>query len=208
MRATELSIGGAWMFEPTTFPDSRGVFAAPFEGAAFRESLGFDMTVAQSNHSVSSRGVVRGVHYADTPPGQAKYVYCPRGVLLDVIVDIRTGSPTFGTRAAVRLDAVSCRAVYVAEGLGHAFMALEDETVMSYLCSTPYSPASERGLSPLDPLLDLPWPPALTPVLSEKDSAAPTFSDAAAAGILPSWEACTRWYDTLRVRQLARPPKF
>lgn len=198
MKATELSISGGWVFEPTVFPDSRGVFSAPFQGGPFREALGFDLIVAQTNHSVSARGVVRGVHYADTPPGQAKYVYCPRGALLDVIVDVRIGSPSFGTHEAVRLDAKSCRAVYLAEGLGHAFVALEEDTVMAYLCSTPYSPGRERAISPLDPALDLPWPADLTPVLSEKDSAAATLADAEAAGVLPTWAACIEWHGKLR----------
>nr|WP_211176920.1 dTDP-4-dehydrorhamnose 3,5-epimerase [Pseudonocardia acidicola] len=193
-----MEIAGAWVFEPQVFPDARGLFAAPFQSAAFRAALGFDLTVAQTNHSVSARGVIRGVHFADTPPGQAKYVYCPRGALLDVIVDVRVGSPTFGQHLAVELDASSCRAVYLAEGLGHAFVALTDDTVMSYLCSTPYNPAGEHGISPLDPELGLPWPSDVEPLLSEKDSTAPGLAQAAADGMLPSWEACTGWYATLR----------
>jgi dTDP-4-dehydrorhamnose 3,5-epimerase len=194
MKAYELPIAGAWVFEPTVFPDARGMFVAPFQGAAFREALGFDLTVAQANHSVSARGVVRGVHFADVPPGQAKYVHCPRGALLDVVVDVRVGSPTFGAFEAVELDGRSCRAVYLAEGLGHAFMALEDDTVMAYLCSTPYNPAAERVVSPLDPALGLPWPAGLEPVLSEKDAAAPTLAQAAGRGMLPELAACTAWY--------------
>ena len=168
------------------------MFAAPFQGEVFREALGFDLTVAQTNHSVSARGVIRGVHFADTPPGQAKYVYCPRGALLDVVVDVRVGSPTFGAFEAVELDGRSCRAVYLSEGLGHAFVALEDDTVMAYLCSTPYNPGAEHGVSPLDPALGLPWPTDMTPVLSDKDAAAPTLDAALAAGLLPKWEACRR----------------
>lgn len=198
MKVAELALAGAWTFEPPVFPDSRGVFAAPFQGAAFREATGFDLAVAQTNHSVSAAGVIRGVHYADVPPGQAKYVYCPRGALLDVIVDIRVGSPTFGEHVVVELDAESCRAVYLSEGLGHAFVALADDTVMSYLCSTPYNPAAERGISPLDPALALPWPSGLEPVLSEKDAAAPTLAEARQAGHLPTWAACSARYDVLR----------
>lgn len=189
MKAYELPIAGAWVFEPTVFPDQRGMFAAPFQGQAFREALGFDLTIAQTNHSVSARGVIRGVHFADVPPGQAKYVYCPRGALLDVVVDVRVGSPTFGRYEAVELDGRSCRAVYLAEGLGHAFVAREDETVMAYLCSTPYNPGAEHGVSPLDPALGLPWPSDLAPILSEKDAAAPTLASALSAGLLPMWEA-------------------
>lgn len=198
MKATELSISGAWVFEPRTFPDVRGTFAAPFQGAAFRDALGFDLRVAQTNHSVSSRGVIRGVHFADTPPGQAKYVYCSRGELLDVIVDVRVGSPTFGAHDTVTLDAGSMRAVYLAEGLGHAFVALTEETVMAYLCSTPYNPDGEHGVTPMDASLALPWPAGVDPVLSEKDAAAPTLAQAAEQGLLPEWDSCRRWYETLR----------
>ncbi len=198
MEARELSIAGAWVFEPTVFPDRRGVFAAPYQAGVFRAALGFDLAVAQTNHSVSARGVIRGVHFADTPPGQAKYVYCPRGALLDVVVDVRVGSPTFGTHEAVELDARSCRAVYLAEGLGHAFMALEDDTVMAYLCSTPYTPGAEHGISPLDPALALPWPAGPAPLLSDKDAAAPTLAEARDRGLLPAMAACRARYTALR----------
>ena len=180
------------------FPDRRGSFAAPFQGAAFREALGFDLTVAQTNHSVSARGVIRGVHFADTPPGQAKYVYCPRGALLDVVVDVRVGSPTFGAVEAVELDAGACRALYLSEGLGHAFVALEDDTVMAYLCSTPYTPGAEHGVSPLDPELGLPWPAGVPPVLSGKDAAAPTLAAAREQDLLPDMAACEARYAALR----------
>lgn len=198
VQADELSIPGAWTFSPPVFADSRGMFAAPFRSAAFRAALGFDLTVAQTNHSVSARGVLRGVHFAGTPPGQAKYVYCPRGRLLDVVVDVRVGSPTFGRYEAVELDSETCRAVYLAEGLGHAFIALAEDTVAGYLCSTPYNPSGEHGVSPLDPALALPWPRDVVPVLSEKDASAPTLAEAAAAGMLPSWEVCRRWYEKQR----------
>ncbi|GAA5157013.1 dTDP-4-dehydrorhamnose 3,5-epimerase [Pseudonocardia eucalypti] len=182
-----MSIPGAWIFEPTRFDDDRGHFAAPYQEAVFTEAVGEPLRVAQANHSVSRRGVIRGVHFADVPPGQAKYVYCPRGALLDVVVDIRVGSPTFGRHEAVRLDSSGYRAIYLAEGLGHAFCALEDDTVAGYLCSTPYAPAIERTVSALDPALGLPWPADLTPVLSDRDAAAPTLAEAEAAGLLPRW---------------------
>lgn len=187
MLATELSIPGAWVFEPRRFDDERGLFVAPFQETAFIEAVGRPMTVAQSNHSVSRLGVVRGVHFSDVPPGQAKYVYCPHGSLLDVVVDVRVGSPTFGRWEAVELSSRTCRAVYLSEGLGHAFCALTDDAVASYLCSTPYAPASERAVSALDPALGLPWPAGLTPVLSARDATAPTLAEAAEAGLLPRY---------------------
>jgi dTDP-4-dehydrorhamnose 3,5-epimerase len=187
MQSAALSIPGAWVFTPPAFTDDRGLFVAPYQEAAFVEAVGAPLRVAQSNHSVSRRGVIRGVHFADVPPGQAKYVYCPRGALLDVVVDVRVGSPTFGRCEAVRLDSTNYRAVYLSEGLGHAFCALEDDTVASYLCSTPYAPAIERALDPLDPGLALPWPAELTPVLSTKDADAPSLAEAERAGLLPRY---------------------
>ena len=180
------------------FPDDRGHFVAPFQGAAFREATGHDLILGQSNHSVSRRGVVRGVHFADTPPGQAKYVYCARGALLDVVVDVRVGSPSFGEHEAVLLESVRGNAVYLSEGLGHAFVALDDDTAMAYLCSTGYRPGAERGIDPLDPALGLPWPSELDLVLSEKDRAAPSLAQAREQGLLPSFAACQEWVEGLR----------
>ncbi|MFR9732104.1 dTDP-4-dehydrorhamnose 3,5-epimerase family protein [Saccharopolyspora sp. MS10] len=200
MQVRSLEIPGVHEFTPKSFPDHRGLFAAPFQEAAFVSATGHPMRLAQTNHSVSARDVIRGVHFSDVPPGQAKYVYCPRGSMIDVVVDVRTGSPTFGRWVAVRLDSVEYRALYVAEGLGHAFVALEDDTVMSYLCSTPFTPAAEHGINPLDPELGLPWAEHLAgePVLSEKDSTAPTLAEAADRGLLPDYEACLRRYERLR----------
>lgn len=198
MQFRSLKVHDAYAYTPRAFPDERGLFVAPLQEEAVLSTAGHPMRVAQTNHSVSKRGTIRGVHFADTPPGQAKYVYCARGSLLDVIVDVRVGSPTFGHWDAVRLDSAEFRSVYLAEGLGHAFMALEDDTAMAYLCSTGYRPAGEHGVTPLDPALDLPWPADVAPVLSEKDAAAPTLAQAAEQGLLPSYEACLAHYATLR----------
>jgi 5-epimerase len=197
MHVRELSIAGVFEFTPRTFEDSRGLFAAPFQGDVFEEAVGHPLRLAQTNHSVSSRGVIRGVHFAETPPGQAKYVYCPRGSMLDVVVDIRIGSPTFGQWDSALLDAREYRALYVPEGIGHAFVALEDDTAMSYLCSTGYNPGREHGITPLDESLRLPWPADIEPVLSEKDTKAPTLAEAQAAGLLPTYDACVAHYRTL-----------
>lgn len=198
MDVRELAVRDAYEFVPPVFPDHRGAFVAPFQEPAFTSAIGHRLTVAQTNHSVSRRGTIRGVHFADVPPGQAKYVYCPRGALLDVVVDVRVGSPTFGESASVRVDSGEFRAVYLAEGLGHAFVALEDDTAMTYLCSTSYAPAREHGISPLDPALDLPWPEGIEPVLSEKDVTAPTLAEAERAGLLPRYDDCVAYYEKLR----------
>ena len=126
MRVRELAVTGAFEFIPRSFPDSRGLFVAPYSEQVFVDAVGHPMRVAQANHSMSKRGVIRGVHFADVPPGQAKYVYCPRGALLDVIIDIRIGSPTFGTWDSVRCDDHEYRAVYLPEGVGHAFISLAE----------------------------------------------------------------------------------
>jgi 5-epimerase len=198
MQFRRLSVPDAYEFSPRAFPDERGLFVAPFQEAAFRQAVGHPLRLGQTNHSVSRRGVLRGIHFADTPPGQGKYIYCPRGSMLDVVVDLRVGSPTFGEWDAVRLDSTEYRAVYIAEGLGHGFIALEDDTVMSYLCSEPYAPSGEHGISPLDPALDLPWPAGLEPVLSDKDRAAPTLAEARDSGLLPLYSDCVAYYDKLR----------
>jgi dTDP-4-dehydrorhamnose 3,5-epimerase len=198
MEARELAVPGAFEFRPRTFPDSRGLFVAPFQESVFVATIGHPLHVAQSNHSVSRRGALRGVHFADVPPGQAKYVYCPRGALLDVVIDLRVGSPTFGRSDAVVVDSRDFRAVYLPEGVGHAFIALADDTVMSYLCTTGYNPHAEHGVHPLDPALALPWPADVPPILSDKDLAAPTLAEAEAAGLLPRYEDCQAHYAELR----------
>ena len=197
MKVRALAVKDAYEFTPQKFPDRRGLFVAPFQESALVEAVGHAMPLGQTNHSVSRRGTIRGVHFADTPPGQAKYVYCPRGALLDVIVDLRVGSPTFGRWDSVRLDSADFRAVYLAEGLGHAFIALEDDTAMSYLCSTGYNPSAEHGVSPFDPALALPWPADIDPIVSEKDSAAPTVAQAMASDLLPRYDDCLAHYASL-----------
>ncbi|MFB9904838.1 dTDP-4-dehydrorhamnose 3,5-epimerase family protein [Allokutzneria oryzae] len=201
MQVRKLAVPDAFEFTPRSFPDSRGLFVAPFQEAALIEATGHPMRLAQTNHSVSRRGAVRGLHFADTPPGQAKYVYCPRGALMDVVVDLRVGSPTFGTWDAALLDSTDFRAVYIAEGIGHAFVALEEDTVMAYLCSTPYNPAGEHAVNPTDPMLGLPWESWLDgaePILSDKDRGAPALAEALASGLLPNYDACQAHYASLR----------
>ncbi|MFB6981665.1 dTDP-4-dehydrorhamnose 3,5-epimerase [Streptomyces scopuliridis] len=196
----QLSVAGAWVHEPKIFPDSRGSFHEWFKASDFAEAAGHPLNLAQANCSVSSRGTLRGIHFADVPPSQAKYVKCVRGAVLDVIVDIRVGSPTYRQWEAVRLDDVDHHAVYLAEGLGHAFMALTDDATVVYLCSEGYAPGREHGINPLDPALGIEWPEGITPLLSDKDAAAPTLAEAEAQGLLPSYEECTAYYAELAAR--------
>lgn len=197
MDVAPLGIDGAWVFTPRAFADDRGVFLEWYQAKTMARAIGYPLDLAQANHSISARGVLRGLHYADVPPGQAKYVYCSSGAVLDVAVDLRVGSPTYGRCEQVRLDDVDRRAVYLAEGLGHAFLALTDQASVSYLCSTAYDPAAEHAVHPLDPALGLPWPAGITPQLSAKDADAPSLAQAAAAGALPSYASCLAYYETL-----------
>lgn len=198
MQVRSLKISGAFEFTPSTFPDDRGVFTSPYQEAALVEVVGHPLRIAQTNHSESKRGTIRGVHFADVPPGQAKYIYCPRGSMIDVVVDLRVGSPTFGQHEAVEIAAGKFNALYIAEGLGHGLIALEDDTTINYLCSEEYNPKGERGINPMDRELGIPWPTDIAHLLSERDRTAPSLSEAIAAGILPSYDDCVAWYDKLR----------
>jgi dTDP-4-dehydrorhamnose 3,5-epimerase len=183
-----LGIEGAFEVTPQQHGDPRGSFLEWFRHDLLADAVGHPLRLAQANMSVSVRGVVRGVHFADVPPGQAKYVTCPRGAVLDVAVDLRVGSPTFGRWDAVRLDDVDRRAVYLAEGLGHGFCALTDDATLTYLCSTAYNPAAEHTVHPLDPDLGIDWP-AEAPLLSARDEAAPSLRQALDGGLLPTYDA-------------------
>ncbi|GAA4104490.1 dTDP-4-dehydrorhamnose 3,5-epimerase [Nonomuraea soli] len=190
-----LSIQGAWTHTPVVHRDSRGEFLESFRASDLAAVAGHRLELAQVNCSVSERGVIRGLHFADVPPGQAKYVTCVAGTVLDVIVDVRVGSPTFGQWTSVLLDDETRRGVYVAEGLAHGFSVLSDRATVTYLCSQPYAPGREHGIHPLDPDLDIDWRLDVEPVLSDKDAAAPTLKEA--SGLLPGYQACLDLYESL-----------
>jgi len=204
MEIRELKVGDAYEVTPKILGDSRGAFLEWFRADRVQEATGRRLDLRQANASISSAGAIRGVHFADVPPSQAKYVTCPKGALLDVVVDIRVGSPTFGAWDAVLLDDVDRRGVFVSEGLGHAFMALEDDTMISYLCTAPYTPAREHGVHPLDPAVGIEWPTTgrdgaeLAPLLSAKDAEAPSLDEAAAQGLLPTYDAVQSFLASLR----------
>jgi dTDP-4-dehydrorhamnose 3,5-epimerase len=194
-----LSIEGAYEVTPVQHSDGRGVFLEWFRLDHLTGELGQPFHLAQANVSVSAAGVVRGIHYADVPPSQAKYVTCVRGAVLDVIVDIRVGSPAFGRYDAVRLDDDERAAVYLSEGLGHAFVALTDDATVVYLCNEVYSPTREHGITPTDQDLAVDWPRDVPLLLSPKDEAAPTLAAAREAGALPGYAACREYYESLRM---------
>ena len=197
MKIRPLSIAGAWEITPTQHGDPRGLFLEWFREDLLAAEVGHSMRLAQANLSVSARGVVRGIHYADVPPGQAKYVTCVRGAALDVVVDLRAGSPTFGQWEGVRLDDVDRRAVYLGEGLGHGFCALTDDTTLSYFCSETYNPERERAIHPLDPDLAIRWP-VDEPRLSVRDAAAQSLAQARDEGVLPDFDSVQQYVESLR----------
>ncbi|MEU4424415.1 dTDP-4-dehydrorhamnose 3,5-epimerase [Actinoplanes sp. NPDC024001] len=197
MKIRPLTIEGAFEVTPVQHGDDRGTFLEWYRFDALAEAVGHRLDLAQANLSVSARGVVRGIHFADVPPGQAKYVTCVSGAVLDVVVDIRAGSPTFGAWEAVRLDDADRRAVYLAEGLGHGFCALTDGATVAYLCSSTYRPGHEHGVHPFDEQLGIEWP-VERPVLSGKDAEAPTLAEALAVGLLPRYDDCAAYIEARR----------
>jgi len=198
----QLTIPDAYSIRPIQRSDERGVFMEWFHAERFAEALGYEFELRQANTSVSKRGVLRGIHFAEIPPSQAKYVTVTHGAVLDFVVDVRVGSPTFGRWESVRLDDVDRHALYLAEGLGHAFIALTDDATVSYLVSDVYRPDREHGITPLDPAIGLELPAELgAPILSEKDAAAPTLAEARDAGMLPTWDDAQALYAAHRLRK-------
>ena len=202
MQIRELSVPDSYEITPKQFGDDRGIFLEWYRFDKLEERIGHSLVLAQANTSVSKRGSVRGIHFADIPPSQAKYVTAVHGAVLDYIVDIRVGSPTYGQWDSVLLDDVDRKAVYIAEGLGHCFVALTDDATVSYLVNSPYSPGREHGINPLDPDVALVFPAeAGELLLSAKDMEAPGLSAAAAAGLLPTWGNARAHYDSLNDRK-------
>lgn len=198
MQIRELSIPDSYEITPVQRADDRGVFLEWYRFDALEAAIGHPLTLRQANTSVSKRGVVRGIHFADVPIGQAKYVTATHGAVIDYVIDIRVGSPTFGQWDSVRLDTVDRRAIYLAEGLGHAFVALTDDATVSYLVSDTYNPTAEHGINPLDPDVALVFPAeAGELLLSPKDTDAPSLAEARDSGLLPTWDAVRAFYTSL-----------
>jgi dTDP-4-dehydrorhamnose 3,5-epimerase len=195
----ELAVPGAWEITPALHTDDRGVFFEWFTDSGFQAFAGHPFDLRQANCSVSAAGVLRGLHFAQLPPSQAKYVSCPRGAVFDVVVDIRVGSPTFGQWDSVLLDDRSRRSVYISEGLAHGFLALQDDSTVMYLCSAGYDPAREHTIRATDPALGIEWPSS-GHALSARDAEAPTLADVQAAGLLPTWEDTQAFVEELRRR--------
>ncbi|WGD38590.1 dTDP-4-dehydrorhamnose 3,5-epimerase [Lysinibacter sp. HNR] len=198
MDIRELNIPHSYEIIPKQFPDDRGVFLEWYRSDKLAEAVGHPLHLAQANVSVSKRGTVRGIHFADIAPSQAKYVTAVHGAVLDFVIDIRVGSPTFGQWDSVLLDDTDRRAIYIAEGLGHAFVALTENATVSYLVSAPFNAEREHGINPLDSEVGLAFPKeAGELLLSPKDTEAPSLADLASAGLLPTWEQAIAFYSEL-----------
>ncbi|MDA9787084.1 dTDP-4-dehydrorhamnose 3,5-epimerase [Pontimonas sp.] len=188
MEMTPLSITGAFEISNIVHGDERGEFVEWFRADRIKEQTGLDFSTIQANLSVSQRGTVRGIHFADVPPGQAKYVMCPTGSIRDYVVDIRVGSPTFGRWESVTITAKDRNAILLDVGLGHAFVALEEETTVTYLVTDHYKPQSEHAINPQDSDLALEFPFGEHELLiSDKDRKAPSLADSLSRGRLPKW---------------------
>jgi dTDP-4-dehydrorhamnose 3,5-epimerase len=200
----ELSIPDSYEITPKQFADDRGVFLEWYRFDKLSEVTGHPIDLRQANTSVSKKGVVRGIHFADVPLGQAKYVTCTHGAVLDYVIDIRVGSPTFGQWDSVLLDDKDRRAIYISEGLGHAFVALTDDATVSYLVTDVFNAPKEHGINPLDPTIGLVFPPeAGEALLSPKDTDAPGLNEAAEAGLLPTWDDMRAYYASLTAKAQA-----
>ncbi|EIE98962.1 dTDP-4-dehydrorhamnose 3,5-epimerase family protein [Saccharomonospora glauca] len=203
MTISEMSLLNTFRITPERHRDERGSFIEVVRSNALSEVIGYEFTVRQANCSLSVRNTIRGIHTTALPPGQAKLVTCVSGSILDVAVDLRVGSPTFGQYEITRQDADTGVSVYLPDGIGHAFIALTDNACVNYLCSEKYVPGTMIEIDPLDPDIGIPWNLTTEPVMSDKDAAAPSLKTAVARGMLPTYEQCLAHYEALRRRSAA-----
>ena len=196
MKAHPLKISGSWKIEFQKFEDNRGFFYESFKAEEFPKLIGRNFDIKQTNTSSSSKGSVRGIHYALVPPSQAKLVQCQRGSIKDYVIDIRIGSPTFGQFEAIDLDEKATSAIFIEEGLAHAFVALENNTVVTYYVSEKYNPEREKGINPFDKKLNVKWPDVEL-ILSEKDKVAISLDQAKSEGLLPIFDDCKTFIKSL-----------
>jgi dTDP-4-dehydrorhamnose 3,5-epimerase len=181
MRFSTTAIDGVWIHTSLRFPDNRGSFEEQFRSSTILAEIGRNFEVMQVNQSISRKGVLRGIHWTSGDRGQAKYVSCVQGSIWDVYVDLRKNSQTFGKWGAELLSLKNGKSVLISEGIGHAFLALEEGTVVNYLCTAEYEPSVDRTISPLDTGLAIPFLQVANEngiselILSDKDQAGGNF---------------------------------
>lgn len=179
MTARPLSVPDLYVIEPRVFGDERGFFFESYNAKAFEDATGVSPEFVQDNHSLSQRGVLRGLHYQLPPKAQSKLVRVIRGRVFDVAVDIRASSPSFGRWEGTELSAENKRQLWIPEGFAHAFFTLSDGAEVLYKTTNFYAPDSEGRIIWNDPQIGIEWPLEIEPVLSEKDAAGKALSEAA-----------------------------
>jgi dTDP-4-dehydrorhamnose 3,5-epimerase len=185
MNIIPLSISGTWLIKSKRFEDDRGWFQEWFKQSIIEEHTNFKFFPVQTNISQSAAGSIRGIHYSLAPEGQGKIVTVMSGTIDDVIIDIHPSSPTFGKWEKIRLSADSGDSILIGPHLGHAFQALENNTIVSYLVTSEFNPAAESGISPFCPIIGIEWDSTITPLVSQKDKNAPSLADQQRIGNLP-----------------------
>ncbi len=176
MNIIKPEIEGLLIFTPRVFQDERGAFMESFNKRQFEEAVGRKVDFVQDNQSVSRKGVLRGLHFQTPPYAQGKLVRVIKGAVIDVAVDIRKNSPTYGDYVAVELTAENQEQLWIPEGFAHGFVALEEDTTFLYKCTNYYSPQSEGTLLWNDPTLNIDWGIS-NPIISEKDAIGQEFSN-------------------------------
>ncbi len=197
MRGLELGIKGCWEIELDHYDDSRGVFFESFKLNSLENIINRKFEVKQSNTSISKMGSIRGIHFAQLPPSQAKYIQCNSGSILDFIIDVRVGSPTFKQHISVKLDGNSRKAIFIEEGLAHAFISLEDETRVTYLVNQYFNPTIEKSINPFDEEISINWG-NLKYILSDKDRDAHSLKEMKNLNQLPVYEDCCKFIETIK----------
>jgi dTDP-4-dehydrorhamnose 3,5-epimerase len=188
MEFKPLGIEGVWLAESPVWKDDRGFFREWFKSEPFENASGRKFSISQANTSLSSQGTLRGIHYSIAPQGQAKWITCVSGSIKDVIVDIRPHSPTFGEWIMVELEGNSGKSVFISEDLGHGFLALADNTCVTYLVSTPFAPDYEFEINPLDLQVGIKWGMESSQLkISLKDQNAPSLAERLSQEKLPNF---------------------
>jgi len=180
-------ISGLYIILNQTHSDERGKFREWFREETINEHVGSNFHPKQANISLSNRGVLRGIHYSVSEIGQSKLIICAVGSIIDVVVDLRLGSPTFGEMKKIELDSKSEMTLFVGAGLGHSFLSKEDGTTIIYMQDEIFSPKQEFGINPFDPSLNIDWP-IFDYILSQKDTNAPSLQQRIESDELPKFK--------------------
>ena len=178
MTISKNNIADSFLITPKVYDDERGIFFESFNQQEFEKALGRPIQFVQDNHSISNKGVLRGLHFQTGKHAQAKLVRVVKGEVIDVILDIRKDSPTFGNHYKVRLSSLNKQMLFIPKGLAHGFLALEEDTVFLYKCDEYYNNQAESGIIYNDPQWKIDWEfPADQIILSKKDSVLPEFNE-------------------------------